>query len=312
MKNWLDARLKLRHLQCLVTVASHRSVLRAADSLAQTPSAVSKNLTELEEILGVQLFVRKRAGLQITPVGETFLNYASQAFGSLQEGFLAIDEGRSVSMPLYVGVLPTAASSILPNAILRLCTEYSDTVVIVHTGVNADLLKQLKLGELNLVIGRLADPTEMYGLSFEPLYAEPLVMAVRPQHPLAATDLKVEDIGSFPMILPPGGTMIRREADSFFIASGIGMPRQRIETLSNSVARSLLRQSDAIWFCPLGVVADDLRNAGAMRLQISTESTIASVGLSTLSDAPVSSALKFFMEAIREAAREQRRPEVAN
>src|SRR3712207_1433285 len=48
MKNFVDPRLKLRHLQCFLTLASQRSVLKASDALSQTPSAVSKNLAELE------------------------------------------------------------------------------------------------------------------------------------------------------------------------------------------------------------------------------------------------------------------------
>lgn len=304
MKNFVDPRLKLRHLQCFLTLASQRSVMKAADALSHTPSAVSKNLAELEEILGVTLFVRKRAGLEITPVGELFLGHASQAFGSLQEGFNAIDEGRAISTAISIGVLPTVASSLLPRAIRTLCAEYGDTVLTVHTGVNSDLLRQLKLGQLHLVLGRLADPIEMAGVSFAPLYTEPMVLAVRPSHPLAGAMRSAAQIASFPLMLPLRGTAIRRAADSFLIAAGIGMPRQRIESISDSLAHGLLRQSDAIWFGPLGVVAEDIDNGLLARLPVATETTSAAVGLSTLTDAPPGAALRFFIAAIREAALE--------
>jgi LysR family pca operon transcriptional activator len=237
-------------------------------------------------------------------VGALFLGHASQAFGSLQEGFNAIDEGRNVTTAISIGVLPTAASSLLPQAIVKLCAEYSDVVVTVHTGVNSDLLRQLKLGELQLVLGRLADPAEMVGVSFAPLYAEPMVFAARPGHPLARRMAGAAPLAAYPLILPLRGTAIRRVADSFFIASGMGVPRQRIESISDSLARSLLRQSDAVWFGPLGVAADDFANGLLARLEVPTGSTSAAVGLSTLSDAPVGAALRFFIGAIRCAARE--------
>lgn len=302
MPGLFDSRLKLRHLQCLLALASHGSVLKAAEFLVQTPSAVSKTLAELEELLDVQLFERKRAGLKITPAGETLLDYASQALGILQEGIAAVDEGRISSPPLNVGVLPTVTSNILPQAILRLCAEYPDIVITVHTGINSSLLKQLKLGELDLVIGRLGDPTEMYGVSFEPLYTEPLVLAVRAGHPLVSIVPQAPEISAYPLILPVRGTMIRNDVERFLISSGIGMSRQRIESISNTMGRSLLQQSDAIWFCSLGVIADDLAKGQAVQLDVPTQSTTASVGLSTLSEAPSSIALSHFMRAIRAAA----------
>jgi LysR family pca operon transcriptional activator len=304
MTNFIDPRLKLRHLQCFLTLASQRSVMKAADALSLTPSAVSKSLAELEDILDVALFVRKRAGLEITPVGELFLDYASQAFGSLLEGVNAIEEGRTVSTAISIGVLPTVASSLLPRAINALCAEYGDTVLTVQTGVNSDLLRQLKLGQLHLVLGRLADPIEMSGVSFAPLYTEPMVFAVRPSHPLAAGMRGAAQIASFPLMLPLRGTAIRRAADSFLIAAGIGMPRQRIESISDSLAHSLLRQSDAIWFGPLGVAADDIVSGLLARLPVATETTSAAVGLSTLTDAAPGAALRFFIGAIRSAAQE--------
>jgi DNA-binding transcriptional LysR family regulator len=79
---------------------------------------------------------------------------------------------------------------------------------------------------------------------------------------------------------------------------------QRIESISDSLAHSLLRQSDAIWFGPLGVVADDIGNGLLARLPVATETTSAAVGLSTLTDAAPGAAVRFFIGAIRAAAQE--------
>ena len=57
--------------------------------------------------------------------------------------------------------------------------------VRVSTGRNAQLIEHLRSRELDAVIGRLSDPELMAGLSFESLYAEPMVIVLRPGHPLA-------------------------------------------------------------------------------------------------------------------------------
>src|SRR3982751_2287503 len=80
------------------------------------------------------------------------------------------------------------------------------TSLRIHTGANPELLARLRQRELDLVIGRFAEPAHMPGLSFEHLYADPLVLAVRPGHPLLAQDDPKADLlaglRAFTVILP--------------------------------------------------------------------------------------------------------------
>ena len=66
-------RLKMRHLQCLVMVAQERNLVRAAGALSLTQPAVSKTVAELEEIVGRQLLVRRRRGVELTPAAEVLV-----------------------------------------------------------------------------------------------------------------------------------------------------------------------------------------------------------------------------------------------
>ena len=68
----IDARMKIRHLQCFMEVARLGHVGRAADLLAVTQPAVSKTLRELEEFLNVRLFTRGPKGLRSRPRGRLF------------------------------------------------------------------------------------------------------------------------------------------------------------------------------------------------------------------------------------------------
>lgn len=72
----IDARIKIRHLQCFLETARLRHVGRAADRLCVTQPAVSKTLRELEDILAVRLFERSGRGLALTSVGRLFQEHA--------------------------------------------------------------------------------------------------------------------------------------------------------------------------------------------------------------------------------------------
>ena len=70
----IDARIKIRHLQCFLETARLRHVGRAADRLCVTQPAVSKTIRELEDILAVQLFERSGRGLALTRSDACFRN----------------------------------------------------------------------------------------------------------------------------------------------------------------------------------------------------------------------------------------------
>jgi LysR family pca operon transcriptional activator len=63
--SFTDGRVKLRHLQCFLAVADQGSLQKAATRLAITQPAVSKTLAELEDMLGVALFVRGRGAVSL-------------------------------------------------------------------------------------------------------------------------------------------------------------------------------------------------------------------------------------------------------
>ena len=156
------------------------------------------------------------------------------------------------------------------------------------------------------MLGRLPDPVEMFGVSFEALYTESMIMAVRPQHPLSKIRPTISEIAGFPIILPLSGSSIRQAAESFFISAGSALPRHQISTLSEAVARSLMHQSDGIWFTPYGVVASDVAEGVAAQLQIDTRSTNSAVGLSSLSEGPSRKLVGLFADRIRALAAQMR------
>ncbi len=114
------------------------------------------------------------------------------------------------------------------------------------SGSNSHLLDQLRLGELDLVLGRLAQPEYMIGLSFEQLYFEQLVLArqIGASFAHATPRFRLKTISDYQWMLPHYGTIIRMEAERFLLAQGIALSNDIIETTSISFGRSYLLCSD--------------------------------------------------------------------
>src|SRR5215467_12736985 len=102
----------LPSLRAFEAVARLSSVKDAADEMHLTPSAVSHQLRNLEDDLGVTLFRRRNQAIELTDAGSLFATFAERAFRELRQGVAALrtETNRGV---LYVSVAPLFAMEIL-------------------------------------------------------------------------------------------------------------------------------------------------------------------------------------------------------
>jgi len=304
------ARIRLRHLQCFLAIAQHGNLRRAAQALSITQPAVTKTLNELEDLLGTALFARGRKGAVMTPEAEVFLPHASASVAALQRAVDSIVRSPGEA-PLRVGMLPTLAPSFMPGVLRRFAVQRPQAALRLHTGRNPQLVEALRSRELDVVIGRLADPDAMVGVTFEHLYAEPVAVVLRAGHPLARggsdTRAAIAGIGACTVVLPLAGTMIRQLADGFLERHGVAPSAGVIETLDVALARSLALGSDAVWFTPQAAAQPDI-DAGLLTqlpVHITPEEP---VGLMLPADVSPSPALQALIGALRQQAGELRRP----
>ncbi|KXF75404.1 LysR family transcriptional regulator [Paramesorhizobium deserti] len=302
----IDSRVKFRHLQTFVEVARQKSVMKAAELLHVSQPAVTKTIRELEDALGVSVFEREGRGIRITRYGEVFLRHAGAALTALRQGIDAVSHGRvGDAPPIRVGALPTVSSRIMPRAMTLFMGEETGSRVKIVTGENAVLLEQLRVGDLDLVVGRLAAPEKMTGFSFEHLYSEQVVFVVRAGHPLMEGRQSVfEGLEAYPVLMPTRASIIRPFVERFLIVNGVAGIPHHIETVSDAFGRAFVRQSDAIWIISAGVVAADLEDGTLVALDLDTTETRGPVGLTMRNDAVPSLPLSILIQALREAAKQ--------
>ena len=296
----IDTRIKYRHLVCFLEMARQGSLARAADVLAVSQPAMSKTLKELEELLTVSLFVRSKSGVTLTEAGVAFLRYATPSVQALREGVNALRGGEYVGGTVRLGVLSTVESLLIPELVQRLHARHSSLVVSVVTGPSAYLLSQLRVGDVDLVVGRMTDSPEIQGMNFEHLYSESMTLVVRADHPLIRGPLDRSQLENYPLVLPLANTTIRTFADSLFVQCGLTQSRQRLETLSITVSRRYVLRNDAVWIAPLDAVRLDLASGELQELDLGLREPGGSIGICSNAHAPMSVATQGCVEVLRE------------
>ena len=300
----LRSNLKLRHLQLLVSLDQFRHLGRAAEFLSQTQPAVSKSLAEIERMFGLDLFVRSTRGTEPTPYGATVVRFARSVladFARTRGEIAAVASGAAGRVS--VGAMVVATPCLLARAVALLKQRSALTLVSVEEGDQTRLLPRLRVGELDLFVGRLEPGYAAPDLETEALYDEPMCVVARPDHPLARKSRPTwAELIDLPWVVPPAWASSRVKLDQMFYKHGLNPPVDLIESASFLVTLTFLRERGAIAFVARSV-ADFLAREGlASALALPVPIELPAVGLITLRGRQRTPACLQLMACLREAA----------
>lgn len=177
--------MELRHLRCFVVLAEELHFARAAVRLNIEQSPLSRTIKELEYRLGVQLFNRGPQGTILTLAGEAFLR-------DIRRVFLALDHAKESARAAAAGqaaLLRIAVSDGITQpriaSLLARCREEDPLVTVKLFEVPlAEQVRGLRRDLFDAGFSRTAEVGE--GIEAQPLWSEPLLVAIPARHPLLA------------------------------------------------------------------------------------------------------------------------------
>ncbi|NUB46224.1 LysR family transcriptional regulator [Fertoebacter nigrum] len=293
--------IKLRHIRAFLDIAAEGSLTAVARAQGITQPALSRSLAELEALLGQPLFHRQGRRLVLTEAGALFRRHAGQGVQAFEAAWGALRPGTGGTLRL--GVLPTAATRLVPLVALRFRTLNPDTVLSVISGPHAYLMRNLREGGIDLMVGRMPQAADMPDLSFDHLYEEQVVLCARAGHPLARMPV-AEVLRRVPLVLPPEGAVIRPAVEDYMASLGLAGVGAAFETVSFAIGRGLVLGSDAVWFISKGVIGDDLARGDLMLIPTGDRFLSGSVGLTRRQAAAGGAGVDLLVELTRAAVAE--------
>jgi len=174
--------ITLHQMRIFSKVAETLNMSRAAKRLFLSQPAVSMQLKQLEESLGVKLFEQHGKKLQLTEPGRDFLGYCQRIQAELQEVEQVMGEYKGVQR----GTLSIAAASTISHFAVSVIADF----LKVHPNITIDLevtnrstvLQQLESNSKDIVL--MGQPPERPDLEHTPIKDNPLVVIAQPQNPL--------------------------------------------------------------------------------------------------------------------------------
>jgi molybdate transport repressor ModE-like protein len=242
---WTDRigrRLKLRDLHILLAVAECGSISKAAKHLAISHPVVSKTISDLEHMLGVQLLDRTSRGAEPTVFGRALLDCGTTVFDELQQGVRRIDIlADPTAGELRVGSTEPLMAGLIPAVIDRLTHRYPKIVFHAVQGEVPMLERALRGRAVDLVVGRTLGPALDDDFDAQILFEETLVVvAGRQSRWTRRQKIKLAELIDEPWIIIPSDSVPGSLVVDAFHASGLEVPRARVLTHSIPLRNSLL------------------------------------------------------------------------
>ncbi|MFD3556936.1 LysR family transcriptional regulator [Streptomyces goshikiensis] len=292
----------IKKLRILRTLAEQGTVTATAEALHLTPSAVSQQLTNLARQLGVPLLEAQGRRVRLTDAAHLVLRHAEAVFAQLERadselaGYLAGEAGE-----VRVGAFSTAVPALVVPAAAALRLTHPGVEIRVRETEAAESYELLSAGAVDLALSLAAHAPPARDPRFTriPLLADPLDVALPPEHPLARSPrLRLADLSGEPWIYGGSGpwSEITRSACE---AAGF-VPEQAHSAAGWSAILALVEAGMGVALIPRMAAG---RATGVTVRDLGRDRPVRHVIAATRRGADAAPAVARVLDALREAAR---------
>ncbi len=240
---------EIRHIRAFLAVARHANFTRAAQDLHVSQSALTVQIQQLEEALGVRLFDRNKRRVALTEAGR-------QVMGPLQR--LVLDAETIVSQTqeisglrrgiLSMAVLPSVASGILSEVLRRFTAAHPGIAIHVHDVVAERVIEKVKKEEVDFGVAPVTHNDK--DLVLLPLFTDRLFAFLPEKHPLSSrASVSLQQIAEYPLVLTGRDSSVRAMVDQALRENAL-TAAPAYETNYMSTSLSLIRAGFGIGILP--------------------------------------------------------------
>lgn len=300
----LERYASVTQLRVMALLAVTGSLSAIAAELGQTEASVQRAVKDIERIIGQPALEGGPRNRVLSAAGQQVATRASLALREIDLAHADLRERAGVfDSRLVIGVLPLARTRIVPRAIVRLQAQYPSATVEVLEGAYDFLLRRLRLGACDMIIGALRSDLAQADLDETPLLRDRLRVVARAGHPLAGRRLEPADLAAARWILPRRDAPARRVFDAMAARHGLlTAGHGHIETGSLVVLRGVLLESDALTLISPNQISYEIEQGLLRVLDVPLDGGERDIGIAQLQGNMPGQLRSRFIELIAEEA----------
>jgi len=230
--------MQLGWIRSFLSVVDLSGFVNAGLSLRRAQSRVSADVRSLEAEIGAELLDRASRPISLTAAGASFLPFAREIIESYEQALAAVSAAaRAGHGVVRIGTIASVATLVLPELLTRFAQAKPGISVDVIEIPPVNLADQLLAGDLEMIVVPQGHVDGEPAISWIPLWREPLVVVLPPNHRLAHADqISLPDLEGETIITPGGGRTSTGNSPEFQRM----LDREKISTRANGLVVSPL------------------------------------------------------------------------
>jgi LysR family nitrogen assimilation transcriptional regulator len=295
--------MELRQLRYYVAIVDHGSLSRAALVLHVAQPALTQQLRQLEDELGVQLLHRTAQGVLSTEAGKVFYEHAQAILKQVADAQAAVVQSAERPSGSVTLGLPHSISGALALPLLSAIRQrYPEVTLQLTEELTGNLAEQLRSGRVNLAL--LFDDGQLGGFATTLLVEEELRFICRADASLAGRDsVSLRDALDTTLILPGLQHGVRPRIESTARAAGL-QARDVIEINSIAILKSAILAGMGATILPVAPVLAEVERGAMRALPIHSPAISRTVALCTSRNIPLTNASAAVGQLVVQVARE--------
>ncbi len=213
----IASRMTRSQIRSLTAIAENGSFAQAARALGISQATLSRAARDLERDLRKPLYHRTASGIAATPAAAEFARRLKLAAREIEWGIEELDSAKgSLRGQIVIGAMQLAGSFLLASVLNEFISTYPHANVRISNGSSGAMLRSLRGGDVDFVIGLLRDPVPE-DLIEEPLAEAPYVIVARHGHPLfRQRRVMLDDLSAYDWVVGTPGACRRVCFDTLF------------------------------------------------------------------------------------------------
>lgn len=293
---------KLENYRVFCKVAQHKSFSGAAQELFLSQPAVSQSVRQLEEQLGMQLFVRSSKKVELTPQGSILYEYASSALGLLESAEQQLSGLQTLGAgQLRLGAGDITARHLLLPALERFHQLYPKVHLSIFNRTSASSLELLHAGRIDAAFVNLPIEDDRITVHWESPVQD-IFVAGQKFAELKDKPLTARQLARLPLIMLEHKANSRVYVQRFFLRQGVEL-QPEIELASYELMGELARINLGVSCMVRQFCRQELQSGKLFELSLTEPVPPRSIGMVRLKGVSLPPSVARFVELMNETTR---------
>jgi DNA-binding transcriptional LysR family regulator len=264
-------RYNLITLDLFLCASKYKSLVKAAKEKHLVVSAVSKRILDLEKSVGVNLFYRKKTGVELTPAGLEMQKHCTKIFNSINIMDESIKEYSLVSSGIVrVTANLSSITQFLPEDLATFSKKFPKIKIKLKEKTSSEVISSVKesLSDIGIFSEHVENTERLRIIDYK---SDTLVLVVPEYHPLVSKlTVKIKDFVKFEMVGLEKGSSLQAMIDKQVQKQNLKM-KKKLETVSFEGIRGMVEAGLGISVLPTGAIKPYLKSSKLKIIKIDEE-----------------------------------------